>query len=179
MVMWFGTGVLQHDSIPVAGAKSSAKPQPRPSHASEVAHLVEDKQPSERILPTAPRASRDSASAAFRSIKPNTAASDLHQPDAPTISINEVLPDVPRSALQTIHGTIRVSIRLLVDEHGTVLTASPHIAGPSRYFERLALESAKKWIFTPANAQQRTLFVRFYFRRQGVTAHLESAHTSH
>jgi outer membrane biosynthesis protein TonB len=88
------------------------------------------------------------------------------------------LPEVPRSALQTIHGTIRVFVRLLVDKHGTVLAANPHIAGPSRYFARLALQSAKKWTFTPANVQQRTLFVRFYFTRQGVTAHLESAHDS-
>jgi TonB family protein len=65
--------------------------------------------------------------------------------------VNEVIPDVPQSALQTIRGTVRVSVRLTVDKDGTVLAAAADDPGPSRYFERLAIEASKKWTFAPAD----------------------------
>jgi TonB family protein len=89
--------------------------------------------------------------------------------------INEVIPDVPRSARETIRGTIRVSIRVIVDKEGTVLAASADEPGPSRYFERLAVEASKKWTFTPADTQeQRIMLVRFYFKRAGTSARASS-----
>jgi TonB family protein len=82
-----------------------------------------------------------------------------------------VIPDVPRSARETIRGTIRVSVRVIVDKDGAVLAATTDNGGPSRYFERLAVEAAKKWTFTPAKSQeQRVMLVRFSFTRDGTTA---------
>jgi len=63
-----------------------------------------------------------------------------------------------------------VSVRLIVDEEGTVFAALVDVPGPSRYFERLAIEAAKKWTFPPAETQaQRLEVVRFDFTRQGTT----------
>lgn len=91
-------------------------------------------------------------------------------PDAPTSPINEVLPAVSRGALNTVRGTIRVTIRVTLDKNGAVVAATADEPGPSRYFERHSLEAARKWVFTPANAEaQRTMLVRFYFKRSGVT----------
>jgi TonB family protein len=82
-----------------------------------------------------------------------------------------VIPNVPRSARDTIRGTIRVSVRVVIDKDGSVLAATADDGGPSRYFERLALEAAKKWTFTPAASQeQRVMRVRFNFTRDGTTA---------
>lgn len=93
------------------------------------------------------------------------------QSNAPPSAIAEVIPDVPRSARETIRGTVRVSVRVILDEDGTVLAATADDAGPSRYFERLAVEAARKWTFTPAKSQeQRVMLVRFNFRRDGTTA---------
>ncbi len=90
---------------------------------------------------------------------------------APPSPINEVLPDVSRGALNTVRGTIRVTIRVTLDKSGAVLTATADEPGPSRYFARHALEAARKWTFTPANSPEpRTMLVRFYFKRSGVTA---------
>lgn len=95
----------------------------------------------------------------------------VEQPDAAPSPINEVIPDVPRSARQTIRGTIRVSVRVIVDKAGTVLLATADEPGPSRYFERLALEASRKWTFAPQDsAEQRITLVRFYFTRAGTTA---------
>jgi len=93
------------------------------------------------------------------------------QPVAPPSPINEVIPDVPQSALNTIRGTIRVTIRAIVDKEGKVVDATVQEAGASRYFARLALEASRKWTFAPSASQdQRVMQVRFYFKRGGVTA---------
>jgi TonB family protein len=100
-------------------------------------------------------------------------ASTAHQ-EPPISAINEVLPTVPRSALNTIHGTIRVSIRVVLNQEGAVTSAASQIAGPSRYFERLSLQSAQKWTFTPSQMQeQRTMLVKFEYTRAGVSARAE------
>ena len=41
-------------------------------------------------------------------------------------------------------------MRVIVDEDGKVVTATSEDPGPSRYFEQLSLEAAKKWKFAPA-----------------------------
>jgi TonB family protein len=90
--------------------------------------------------------------------------------ESPSV-IKEVIPDVARSAQRTIQGTIRVSVRVIVGKEGTVLAATPDVRGPSRYFERLAIEASKKWTFAPADTDtQRTTLVRFNFTRAGTTA---------
>lgn len=97
----------------------------------------------------------------------------LPKPDAPPSTSNasppnEVIPDVPRSARQTIRGTIIVSVRVNVGKEGTVLDATAIERGPSRYFERLAVEAAKKWTFAPTNRdEQRTKLITFSFTRAG------------
>lgn len=92
-------------------------------------------------------------------------------PDAPPAAVDEVLPDVPRSALDTIRGTIRVSIVVTIDKGGAVIETTTEERGPSRYFERLAVDASKQWKFTPANLdERRTMIVRFHFTRTGVTA---------
>jgi TonB family protein len=83
-----------------------------------------------------------------------------------------VTPAASRSALDTIRGTIRVSVRVTLDKQGTVVDTAVEERGSSRYFERLAVAAAKKWTFTPANlADKRTVLVRFNFTRDGVTVH--------
>jgi TonB family protein len=89
---------------------------------------------------------------------------------APSSPTHEVIPDVPRSALDTIRGTIRITIRVIVDEDGTVVAATADEPGPSRYFARLATEAARKWTFAPTDsAEQRIMLVRFNLTRSGVT----------
>jgi hypothetical protein len=103
---------------------------------------------------------------------PKPANETTVQPDAPPSTVNEVIPDVPRSALETIRGTVRVSVRVIVDRQGTVVAAAADDRGPSRYFERLSVEASKSWTFTPASSDEpRIMLVRFNFTRAGATAH--------
>jgi TonB family protein len=82
-----------------------------------------------------------------------------------------VLPEVPLRSRQTIRGSVRVSVRLIVDKDGKVFAALVDEAGPSRYFERLALDAAERWTFPPAATDtKRLMLVRFDFTRQGASA---------
>jgi TonB family protein len=85
--------------------------------------------------------------------------------------VHKEIPDVPRRARQTIHGHVRVSVRVIVNKDGTVFAALTDQRGPSRYFERLAIEAAKKWTFSLVDTEgQRILVLRFDFAREGTTA---------
>jgi TonB family protein len=147
---------------------SMFRTEPTPAPAA-IAPAATETTPSAQAQPPAPApVSSEAAPAVSEQPRPKPAA-------ASPSPINEVIPDVPRSARQTIRGTIRVSTRVIVDKDGTVLAATADEPGPSRYFERLAVEAAKKWTFPPADTvEQRIMLVRFYFKRTGTTARASS-----
>ncbi|MGH8291581.1 MAG: serine/threonine protein kinase [Steroidobacteraceae bacterium] len=91
--------------------------------------------------------------------------------------LHEVIPDVPWRARRTIRGHIKVWVRVIVDRDGSVFAALADRTGPSRYFQRLAIEAAKKWTFSPANTPSRRLVqVRFDFSRHGTTGRAVTLH---
>jgi serine/threonine protein kinase len=85
--------------------------------------------------------------------------------------VHAQMPSVPRSALGTIHGRVKVAVLVIVDRSGTVVDALLKDPGPSSYFARLAKEAARKWTFAPADEPDtREWLLRFEFTRSGVTA---------
>jgi TonB family protein len=87
------------------------------------------------------------------------------------IATNEVMPAVSQSALDTVRGTLRVTVRVSVNKAGTVIAATADEPGPSRYFERRSVEASRQWTFAPADtADQRSIRIRFAFMQSGVTA---------
>jgi len=82
--------------------------------------------------------------------------------------MSQGLPDVPGEVLNTINGSVRVSIRVEVDEAGNVSASRIQSAGPSRYFAGLAERSSRQWKFTPA-APGRWV-IRYEFTPEGVKA---------
>jgi TonB family protein len=91
--------------------------------------------------------------------------------------LRPVYPDVPRSAQNTIHGHVRVGVRLSVDASGNVTGASLQAAGPSKYFDRLALKSAREWKFTPPVVRGHRVssewLLRYAFGRRDTEVHPE------
>jgi TonB family protein len=85
--------------------------------------------------------------------------------------LHEEMPRVSRSALATIHGRIKVEVRVAVNEAGNVTAATLKDTGPSSYFARAASEAAKAWRFAPATGSQpRKWLLQFEFTRAGVKA---------
>ncbi len=92
-------------------------------------------------------------------------------------ALHEVVPEVPWSARRTIRGHIKVWVRVIVDQDGSVLAAAADRTGPSSYFQRLAIEAAKKWTFPPIDTPSRRMMqVRFDFSRDGTTARAATLH---
>jgi TonB family protein len=86
--------------------------------------------------------------------------------------VQEVLPEVPRKARDTIRGKVRVAVRVLVDPAGSVVDAKLDSAGPSKYFAELALQAARRWKFRPAevddsNVSSEWITLRFEFMKTG------------
>jgi TonB family protein len=89
----------------------------------------------------------------------------------PSSAAHEVYPDIPPSARRTIRGHIKVWVRVVVDPDGSVSAAIVDRAGPSTYFEKLALDAAKQWTFPPVeSASKRLMQVRFDFGHDSTTA---------
>ncbi len=88
--------------------------------------------------------------------------------------LHKVLPEVPRSASRTIHGTIRVKVKVNVEPSGQVSSANITSPGSSAYFARLALQSARKWTFAPGEGDGHPAssirILVFEFRQSGVRA---------
>ncbi len=93
--------------------------------------------------------------------------------------IHQVIPDVPRSAKNTITGTIKVGVRVEVDPSGKVTAAKLTTPGPSKYFARLALQAAQGWEFSPPTVAGKptasTWLLRFHFKRTSTQATAERA----
>jgi serine/threonine protein kinase len=97
---------------------------------------------------------------------------------APSV-LHEEAPEVPLDALETIRGHIKFAVRVTVDRSGNVVHATLANHSPSRYFTRLAVETAGKWKFVAAdNQDSRQWLLRFEFTRDGVTAHAGEPRTS-
>lgn len=80
-------------------------------------------------------------------------------------------PKVLPSALATIHGTVRVDVRVTAGSSGRVADAAFAEHGPSRYFADAAMKAARQWRFEPAKADGQPVesvwLLKFEFTRGG------------
>jgi TonB family protein len=83
--------------------------------------------------------------------------------------LEQVLPDVSRSAQNTIEGHVKVSVQVSVNASGDVSQANFVSAGPSKYFADRALTAARRWKFTPPQVDGQAVasewILRFQFGR--------------
>lgn len=142
-------------------SKPKAKPQREPA-ISETAKSAAPSSPKaeQRI---APSAAPDSLKTTSEKEQPSpsalTAKSKVSEETAkPGVGgkrsskgevLDQVLPDVSQKARATIHGRVRVSVKVHVDPSGGVSEAEFDSPGPSQFFADLALQAARKWAFTP------------------------------
>lgn len=100
-------------------------------------------------------------------------------PSTPGAVLKRVPPNPSPSARRTIHGTIKVRVKLDVDPRGNITGANFITDGPSKYFARLAMDAARQWKFTPPVSNGQTLpsqwTLRFEFTRGGTQALAEEA----
>lgn len=81
----------------------------------------------------------------------------------------QVLPDIPKSAKNTIRGTIKISVHVDVSPSGKVIGAKLKNAGPSRYFAQKTLKAAEQWEFSP-QPDTSSWLLNFRLRRNEIDA---------
>lgn len=110
---------------------------------------------------------------------PTTAAPKPAEPVVPPRApagevVRQVLPDVPRSAQNTIRGTIRVVVMVQVDPSGKVTAAKLKSSGSSRYFANQALKAAERWEFSAPEVggqpTDSTWLLQFRFKKTSIQA---------
>ena len=168
LVAWAGLHFFQsHHERPAAVTALPASPSPQASSAT----VPEPTPPPAPASAPAPRA----ADSAPRASDSAPRASDSASPPLPGEAadvVHEEIPDVPRSARDTIHGRIKVLVHVTVDSGGNVVDQTLTFAGPSKYFARLSTEAASKWKFAPTDSQDlRPRLLHFEFSRGGTTGH--------
>lgn len=85
--------------------------------------------------------------------------------------VHQVVPNVPESALGTIHGRVRVTVKVHVDATGNVAGAEFEQPGPSQYFATMAMQAARQWKFA-SGKDAVTRHLQFTFEPTGVKVHL-------
>src|SRR5690242_4143351 len=127
------------------------------TNAGAGASVATSAQPAPTAEPVAPPAAKPAPAAKVTAQSPQQAI------------VREVLPKVPKSARDTIQGTIRVRVRVALDEAGNVVGARFESAGPSKYFARLSMQAAQAWKFAAPQAgganPAKEWLLRFEFRR--------------
>jgi TonB family protein len=122
---------------------SAAKPAPQP-----VAGSIEkpgERKPAASNPPPSPNP--------VRSEPPTTSSSGVVRAKV----VQQVLPEAPQKARDTIQGKVRVRVKLHVDESGSVTAATLDSPGPSPYFADRALKAAQLWKFAPAKLDGRNV----------------------
>ena len=171
LLSWVGISVFRTEPTSARVATEGAPNPESQSPASVPAPSKAAPVVSDEPLPKPATETAETRSAEAKSVEPEV----RRQPGASRSPISKVIPDVPGSARGTIRGTVRVSVRVIVDKKGTVRVATADDPGPSRYFERLAIQASKKWTFAPTDSEeQRIMLVRFNFTRAGTTARANS-----
>ncbi|MDB6014578.1 MAG: serine/threonine protein kinase [Gammaproteobacteria bacterium] len=166
-VYWF-KGRSNTDAPMTETASTAAPTSTSPTAAAQTSGA----QPA--LPPVAPSASADSndhvppTRAPVNHSRPTDAESGL-----PSAVLHEEIPTVPLSARQTIHGRVKVTVRVTVDKAGSVISDVLETPGPSKYFARVAGQAASKWKFVPAadGHASRQWLVQFEFSRDGTKAH--------
>jgi TonB family protein len=166
-----------------AESAESSKPKAKPERESAVTRTAESVAPAvpQAAPPAAPVAAPDSLKKTSEREPPLPAASsgttaasrETLKPGAREIAsakgdvLDQVLPDVSQKARATIHGKVRVTVKLNVDPSGGVSEAEFDSRGPSQFFADLALQAARKWAFTPPEVNGKSVAsewrVRFVF----------------
>jgi hypothetical protein len=102
---------------------------------------------------------------------PSKPPSRAAAPAAASASVvqHEEMPNASHGARNTIHGHIRVAVRVTVDKSGNVVNETFDDPGPSPYFARISIQAARKWKFSPSDEKSRQWVLHFEFSREGTT----------
>ena len=118
------------------------------------------------VQPTGPAPTSPAPTDAPKTEPPKAATS------SPGSVLRQILPEPPKSAMNTITGTIKIAIEVEVDTSGKVTDTHFKTRGSSNYFANQAMNAAKRWEFSPpqSNGQPSSSawLLQFRFKRGSI-----------
>ncbi|MEP7244821.1 MAG: protein kinase [Gammaproteobacteria bacterium] len=181
LAIWIGLHISGTDSSsPDTNVSNSTMPESSLPEAQSAPAQVNSQPPAAPAAPAPLAKAVEPAAPESESVIESPAAPASDQPSLPTITsvsvLHEAIPDVPRPIREKIRGTVRVTMRVLVDPAGNVVGQFLEKAGPSRYFARVSGDAAGEWKFVPTEERgSRVWLLRFEFTRRGVSARASAA----
>jgi TonB family protein len=156
-----------------AGAAESSQVQPEAAQATEPGpQIAGDKSKTQPF--SAPAQSNVSPVPARTRAAKNIAAANSST-RVQGVVVQQIPPDVSRSALRTVHGKLKVRVKVTVDSSGKVTSARFDSRGPSRYFAERALRAAQRWTFKPPQIDGQSVasewMLKFEFEKSGANVH--------
>jgi TonB family protein len=121
-------------------------------------------------LPQTPDASAPEAADVAKSSAAMPANSGRSDVAASKLALHEEISEVSQSARRAIRGHVKVGVRIVIDPNGSVIAATADRVGRSRYFQRVAMEAARKWTFPAIDSHSRRVMqIHFDFSRDETT----------
>ena len=138
------------ETKPVAQPPRTESPKPaKPAGQTQISpKSAAVKSPADQPRPSQTVATPSAASLRTDSFPSVNAPASSNSSPARGEVLDQVLPEVSDKARSTIHGTVRVAVRVHVDPAGNVASAELDAPGPSSFFADLALKAARRWEFT-------------------------------
>ncbi len=164
-------------SSPATNAPTTTSPSPNSnSRANKSNPSAKSESPSpsassRNVTPPSPAATLPPGLVTHAPSNVNPAALSIA---APSIQ-RKVLPVVSEKARSTIHGSVRINVRVQLNPDGTVSSAELAAPAPSQFFADLSLKAARQWQFAPpssSDALPSSTVVRFDFTRTSTAAYL-------
>ena len=158
------------------GAPQRAAVEPTQSSSQDSLQTTSEKQFVKKDPSTDSSAAPKAAATSPAPLRANPVASAPAKPSpvmpavTPGEALNQVLPEVSARSRSTIHGTVRVVVKVHVNASGTVTGAEP-ASSPSRFFSDAAVQAAELWDFAPAKVANQPVpsewLLRFDFTQSG------------
>ena len=140
----------------LASEPPSVPPKPKQKPAAAVRKQPAQKPAEKKPVPVAAPSSTPSTPVTPSASLPIETSAKAHPGNLVRGEVlQQVMPDVPQKARDTIRGTVRVGVKVAVDPSGNVAGATLDSPGPSKYFANLALQAAQRWKFAPARVDGR------------------------
>jgi len=170
-------------------APASPKNSPELNSSATNSHINRNSPSAKSESPSPPVSPRNTTPSAPAAPAPS-AALVTHAPanvnPAPPSIIRKVLPQVSEKSRSTIHGTVRINVRVQLNPDGTVSSAELAAPAPSQFFADLALKAAQQWQFSapssrspssassgaPASILPSSSVIRFDFTATSTAAYL-------
>jgi TonB family protein len=162
-------------------ARRATPPSPKPSAPQKTVKPAAEKKIAQAPQAPPPAAPTPASvrTETFSSANATSAPASLNAPSTASSSargevLDQILPEAPQKALDTIRGVVRVAVRVHVDPTGNVSEATLDSPGPSQYFADLALKAARKWQFNSPDVGGHSVpsewLIRFHFTPAGPKA---------